>query len=315
MQIIIRSYGRAVPKRHCLNSELPAELETSDEWIVSHTGIKARYLVDDTESVVTLGVSACNQAISSAGVNPEEIGLVLCSTTTPAYVGFPSTACVIQAQIGAKNATCYDITAACTGFIYALDNACAMMKTRDIKYAMICSSETLSRVTDWTDRSTCVLFGDAAGAVLLERIDDGEYGKNGVGSFITGSDGSGAEALYLGKDGFLHMDGHVVYDFAVSSMTKVIKEIMEKEGLTEDDVDYFVCHQANERILRASSKRLGFSFDKFVCTMGEYGNTSSASIPVTLADMQAEGKIKKGSLLVFAAFGAGLTWGATVIRF
>lgn len=313
MSVIIRSIGKALPQRHCHNNDLPAELETNDEWIFSHTGIRARYLANENETCVTLGVGACNQAFASTNIKPEEIGLLVCSTTTPAYVGFPSTACVIQDHIGAKNATCFDITAACTGFLYALDLVSAMMKSDNIKYAMICSTEILSKISDWTDRSSCILFGDAAGAVILENVEDEK--KVGVGPFVSGSDGSGEKALYTDEKGLLRMDGHAVYDFAVGAMTQAIKLIMEKEGLKEEDVSYFVCHQANERILRAASKRLGFSFDKFICTMGEYGNTSSASIPVTLADMKSEGKIKENTLLVCAAFGAGLTWGSTVIRF
>lgn len=315
MSILVRSIGKALPQRKVSNFELPAELETSNEWIVSHTGIENRYISNESETSETLGAEACKQALELAGISAEEIGLVVCSTVTPIYCGFPSNACLIQDRIGAKNASAYDTIAACSGFIYALNNASAWMEYNNVKYALVCSSETLTKIADWNDRSTCVLFGDAAGAVLLEKVEDCGETRIGVGSFVSGADGSGARALYLGEDGFLKMDGHKVYDFAVASMTKIIQQLMEKEGLSEADVDYFVCHQANERILRASSKRLGYQYDKFIRSMNEYGNTSSASIPITLADMYKDGRIKEGTTIVMAAFGAGLTWAGTVIRF
>lgn len=315
MPVIIRSLGKALPKRQCSNAELPAELETSDEWIYSHTGIKARYLADESETAVSLGSAACRQVLEQAGVSPDQVGLLLCSTTTPAYVGLPSTACLIQAETGAVNATCFDLTAACSGFVYAVNTAVGLMECNKLDYALIVSTEVLSRISDWTDRSTCVLFGDAAGAALLQRVSESEADGAGIGPFVSGSDGTGGKALFLNEKGFIQMDGHAVYDFAVASMTRIIRTLMEKEQLTESDVDYFVCHQANERILKASSKRLGYDFDKFVCKMGDYGNTSSASIPVALADLAAEGKLTKGTTIVLAAFGAGLTWGGTVLRF
>ncbi|MCQ2982367.1 MAG: ketoacyl-ACP synthase III [Treponemataceae bacterium] len=315
MPVIIRSTGKAVPARHCTNAELPAELGTSDEWIYSHTGIKARYLAGEGDTAVSLGTEACRKVLAKAGVTPDQVGLLLCSTTTPAYIGLPSTACLIQEQTGAVNATCFDLTAACSGFVYAVNTAVGMMECNQLDYALIVSTEVLSGICDWTDRSTCVLFGDAAGAVLLQRVSDAEAAGAGIGPFVSGSDGSGAMALFLNEKGFIQMDGHAVYDFAVASMTKIIRDLMEKEHLTESDVDYFVCHQANERILKASAKRLGYDFDKFVRKMGDYGNTSSASIPVALADMDAEGKLTKGTVVVLAAFGAGLTWGGAVLRF
>ncbi len=322
MSVVIRSFGKAVPARRVSNDDLPAELNTSDEWIRSHTGIGARYIVGENETCVSLGVAACKQAIEEAGVNPEEINLLICSTTTPAYIGFPSTACVMQPEIGASNATCFDVTGACSGFLYAMNNAVGMMELNNWKYALLVGSEILSGIADWKDRSTCVLFGDAAGAVLLEKVDESDLSDSDeklagkVGAFVSGSDGTGAKSLYLSNDdGFLKMDGHAVYNFAVGAMTNAVRLVMEKENLTGEDVDYFVCHQANERILNAAAKRLGFDFSKFICSMGEYGNTSSASIPVALADMNKEGKIKKGTTIVSAAFGAGLTWAGTVIRF
>lgn len=315
--IVIRSFGKALPKKRVCNEELPAELETSDEWIRSHTGIGSRYIAGKDETCVSMGIAACSQAIKNTSVKPEEIQLFICSTTTPVYEGFPSTACVMQPELQLNNATCFDISAACSGFLYALNNAAALMELNDWKYALVCGTEVLTDVCDWTDRSSCVLFGDGAGAVLLEKTDEVSDGFSGkIGSFVSGSDGSGAKALFRDPaDNFLKMDGHAVYDFAVGAMTKAIQLVMEKENLKEDDVDYFVCHQANKRILSAAAKRLGFDFSKFVCSLEEYGNTSSASIPIALADLKDEGKIKKGTTIVSAAFGAGLTWAGTVFRF
>lgn len=313
-KIVIRSIGKSLPKKRVSNNDLPKELNTSDEWIRSHTGIGSRYICGENETVVTMGVEACKIALENTGVNPEEIKLLICSTTTPEYVGFPSTACVLQDELGLTNATCFDLTAACSGFLYALNAAEGLMKANDWKYALVCGSEVLSKICDWTDRSTCVLFGDGAGTFLLEKVEGEE--KEGLGTYVSGSDGSGAKALFLDpSDGFMKMDGHAVYNFAVGVMAKTIKEVMEKENLSEADVDYFVCHQANERIISAAAKRLGFNFDKFICSLVEYGNTSSSSIPIALYDMEKEGKIKKGTVIVSAAFGAGLTWAGTVFRF
>lgn len=313
MSVVIRSFGKALPERKVLNKDLPEHLETSDEWIRSHTGIGSRYIANENETCKVLGIKACKEALTEANVNPSEINLFICSTTTPEYSGFPSTACVMQPDLEVTNATCFDITAACTGFLYALNNAAALMKMNNWKYGLVCGSEILTSISDWNDRSTCILFGDGAGAVVLENCEDE---SKGIGSFVSGSDGSGVKALYLDpKDNFMKMDGHAVYNFAVGAMTNAIKMIMEKENLSESDVDYFVCHQANERILSAAAKRLGFDFSKFVCAMGEYGNTSSASIPIALADLNKEGKIKNGTTIVSAAFGAGLTWAGTVLRF
>ena len=321
MAVVIRSFGKAIPVNKVLNSQLPQELDTSDEWIRSHTGICSRYLAGKNESVESLGLSACREAVLEAGIKAEDINLFICSTTTPSYNGFPSTACVIQKDLGAENATCFDITAACSGFLYALNNAAGMLELNNWKYALVAGSEILSGICDWKDRSTCVLFGDGAGAVILEKVDE-ESIKNDkktcgkTGSFISGSDGKGEKALYLDReDGFMKMDGHAVYNFAVNAMTTAIQKVMEKENLKEEYIDYFVCHQANERILKAAAKRLGFDFSKFICSMAEYGNTSSASIPIALYDLNKEGKIKKGTTIVSAAFGAGLTWAGSVFRF
>ncbi|MBO4507347.1 MAG: 3-oxoacyl-ACP synthase, partial [Spirochaetaceae bacterium] len=221
--------------------------------------------------------------------------------------------------------------------LYAMDIATSMMERSGYKYALIVGAEVLSRICDWKDRTSCILFGDGAGAAVLELCDDdcgcgvgggttdagcepvgvcgADSRKIGIGSFVSGSDGTGGNALYVDKTGVMKMDGHAIYTFAVKIITEIIKELMERENLRPEDVDYFVCHQANERILSAAAKRLELDFSKFFITLDEYGNTSSASIPLTLADMDSQGLLKKGTTIVTAAFGAGLTWAGTVIRF
>jgi len=323
MAIIIKSTGKSLPKRKVMNNELPKDLDTNDEWIVSHTGIRSRYIAGDGESCTLFGTEACRFALKAGEVAADEIDLIICATATPDYSGFPSAACMIQAALGARNAVCFDVTAACSGFLYAMDIASAMMERSGYKYALIVGSEVLSRICDWKDRTSCILFGDGAGAAVLERCDateaDGVCGadsrKVGIGTFVAGSDGTGGNALYVDKTGIMKMDGHAIYTFAVKIITEIIKELMEKENLRPEDVDYFVCHQANERILSAAAKRLDLDFSKFFITLDEYGNTSSASIPLTLADMDSRGLLKKGTTIVTAAFGAGLTWAGTVIRF
>ena len=348
MAIIIKSTGKSLPKRKVMNDELPKELDTNDEWIVSHTGIRSRYIAGEGESCTSLGTEACRFALKAGGIAPDEIDLIICATATPDYSGFPSAACVIQAALGAAKAVCFDVTAACSGFLYAMDIASAMMERSGFKYALIVGAEVLSRICDWKDRTSCILFGDGAGAAVLERCEsvsganeaagaghgicgvcgdsadadcklDGDFCANsrkvGIGTFVSGSDGKGGNALYVDKTGIMKMDGHAIYTFAVKIITEIIKKLMEKENLRPEDVDYFVCHQANERILSAAAKRLELDFSKFFITLDEYGNTSSASIPLTLADMDSRGLLKKGTTIVTAAFGAGLTWAGTVIRF
>ncbi len=312
MSILFRAAGKALPVRKCTNEDLSKTIDTTDEWIRSHTGIGARYIASEKETASFLGAKACKQALEKAGVAASEVDVIICSTATTDYNGFPSNACLMQESLQAEQAACFDLSAACSGFIYGLDCAEGLMIRHNWKYALVCGTEILSRITDWTDRSTCILFGDAAGAVLLENKPDED--TRGLSSFILGAQGTGSKFLYNKHGGKLTMNGHAVYDFAVAIMTKIIKDLMEKENLTENDVDFFICHQANERILRASAKRLGFKIDKFVFNIEEYGNTSSASIPITLADMEERGQLKKGMTLVSAAFGAGLTYSGCVFR-
>ena len=330
MAVIVKSTGKALPKRKVTNDELPKELDTNDEWIVSHTGIRSRYIAGEGESCASLGTEACRSALKAAGIAASDVGLIICATATPDNSGFPSAACVIQAALGTANAVCFDVTAACSGFLYAMDIASSMMERSGYKYALIVGAEVLSRICDWKDRTSCILFGDGAGAAVLELCESvsgtnadcevvGDFGGDtrniGIGTFVSGSDGTGGNALYVDKTGIMKMDGHAIYTFAVKIITEIIKDLMEKENLRPEDVDYFVCHQANERILSAAAKRLELDFSKFFITLDEYGNTSSDSIPLTLADMDSQGLLKRGTTIVTAAFGAGLPWAGSVIRF
>ncbi len=314
MSVIIRAAAKALPKNHVINDDLAKKIDTSDEWIRSHTGIGARYIAEEGETSASLGARASEEALKKAGLEANQVDLIVCATATPDYHGFPANACLIQESLAAENAACFDLSAACSGFLYALDTAEALMAKHNWKYALIIGTEVLSSIVDWEDRATCVLFGDGAGTILLENNAEIDKAERGLSSFILGAQGSGSQYLYNKFGEALQMDGRAVYNFAVGIMTQLIKDLMEKENLTEDMVDYFVCHQANERILSAAAKRLGFKMDKFIISLDEYGNTSSASIPLTLVDMDEKGMLKEGMTIVSAAFGAGLTYAGAVFR-
>ena len=314
MSVIIRAAAKALPKNHVTNDDLAKKIDTSDEWIRSHTGIGARYIAEEGETSASLGARASEEALKKAGLEANQVDLIVCATATPDYHGFPANACLIQESLAAENAACFDLSAACSGFLYALDTAEALMAKHNWKYALIIGTEVLSSIVDWEDRATCVLFGDGAGTILLENNAEIDKAERGLSSFILGAQGSGSQYLYNKFGEALQMDGRAVYNFAVGIMTQLIKDLMEKENLTEDMVDYFVCHQANERILSAAAKRLGFKMDKFIISLDEYGNTSSASIPLTLVDMDEKGMLKEGMTIVSAAFGAGLTYAGAVFR-
>ena len=312
MAVKIIGAGKALPEKKVLNDELPQELGTSDEWIRSHTGIGGRYICGEDENSATLGTKAALQALLNAQANgsnvkAEDIDLIVCSTATAVHWSFPSNACLIQRGLGASKAAVFDLTAACSGFIYAMQVGRSMLNQMNWKHALIVGSEMLSKIVDWSDRSSCILFGDGAGSVVLERTDDG---KDTFGSFILGADGNGADVLYLDSEKLkIRMEGHAVYNFAVSKMVEIIQTLMEKDKLTIDDVDLFVCHQANERIIRAAAKRLNYPMEKFPILLEEYANTSSASIPISLVDLAERGILKHGMKILLAGFGAGLTWG------
>ncbi|NLK45207.1 MAG: ketoacyl-ACP synthase III [Treponema sp.] len=312
MSVKIIGVGKALPRKKILNSELPEELNTSDEWIRSHTGIGSRYICSENENSAVLGVKAAEAALANAKsngffVNSEQIDLIVCSTAVPVHWGFPSNACLIQQSLCADNAAGFDVSAACSGFIYGLQTGRALLNQMNWKYALVIGTEELSRIVNWKDRSSCILFGDGAGAVLLENSEEN---TEHFGSFVLGTDGKGAEVLYLGTDDILiHMDGHAVYNFAVKKMVEIIQTLMEKDNLSIDDIDLIICHQANERIIQAAAKRLNYPLEKFPILIEEYANTSSASIPISLTDLSENGILKHGMKILLAGFGAGLTWG------
>lgn len=318
MAVKILGIGKALPPKRVSNDDLATKLDTSDEWIRSHSGIGARYISESKdETSADLGAQACVAALENAKkhgteVATADIDLIICSTSGAAHWSFPSNACLIQKTLGCEKAAAFDVAAACSGFIYAMSIATSLMKSNGYKKALIVGAEKLSRICDWEDRATCVLFGDGAGAMVLEN--DGTNEEDSMKSFILGSDGNGAEHLYLDPESLvIKMNGQAVYFFAVAKMAEIMKTLMEKENLTYDDVDLFVCHQANERIISSAAKRLKLPMDKFPLSIGEYANTSSASIPILLSCLEEEGKLKKGMKLLLAGFGAGLTWGGCSI--
>lgn len=316
MAIVIRGFGKALPLKEMKNTDFPPELGTSDEWIRRHTGIRSRRIAVAGETSASLAYNACAAALTGSFLgNPvpaEAVDLIICGTATPDFPGSPSNACLIQAKLAASHAVCFDITAGCSGFIYALDIAAGLLERHHWHFALVCGAEVLSRILDWNDRSTCVLFGDGAGAVLLENTF--EPSALGIGATLLGSDGTGSDKLYIAPELRVHMNGRAVYDFAVRHITETVKALLAKEHLQADNLDLIVCHQANERILEAAAKRLKISFEKFVCNLENYGNTSAASIPITLTDLAEQGKLHTGMTILITGFGAGLTWGGAIIR-
>lgn len=301
------------------NDDLAKIVETSDEWIRSRTGIGARRIAT-ADSTSHMAVMASQRALEQSGVKPEEIDLILLGTSSPNYC-FPNGACEVQAAIGAVNAACYDISAACTGFVYALNTAHAFIGSGIYKTALVIGSDVVSKLVDWTDRNTCVLFGDGAGAVVV-RADE-----TGLLSLNMKSDGTRGDVLVcdsrtngnflIGKKpelGFMSMDGQEVFKFAVRKVPECIRQVLDDAGVAADEIRYYVIHQANYRIIESIAKRLKVSMDRFPVNMEDYGNTSSASVPILLDEINRKGMLKPGDKIVFSGFGAGLTWGATLIE-
>ncbi|KRE39808.1 beta-ketoacyl-ACP synthase III [Paenibacillus sp. Soil522] len=315
--------GKYVPERILTNKELEAMVETNDEWIVTRTGIKERRLASAEEATSDLALHASLKAIAAAGLTAEDIDLIVVATITPDMF-FPSTACLLQEKLGAKKAAAFDLSAACSGFIYGLATGSSMVASGMYKNVLVVGAETLSRITDYTDRNTCILFGDGAGAVVLGRVEEGR----GFQSFELGADGSGGELLKVSGGGsripataesietkqhFIHMAGNDVFKFAVRIMGGAAEEALVKAGLTKDDIDLLVPHQANIRIIQSALNRLDLSADKAMINLDKYGNMSSASIPVALAEAVEQGRVSEGDRLVLVGFGGGLTWGASVL--
>ncbi|MXQ53238.1 beta-ketoacyl-ACP synthase III [Shimazuella alba] len=316
--------GAYLPEKRLTNADLEQMVDTSDEWITSRTGIKERRIAADHEASSDLAVHAARQALDKAGISAEQVDLIIVATVTP-DMSFPATACLVQEQIGAHKAATFDLSAACTGFIYGISTATQFIATGSYKYALVIGVECLSRIVDWTDRNTCVLFGDGAGAAVLGPVKEG-YGFQ---SFELGGDGSGKDLLKVEAGGSrlpasestvanrmhsLFMNGREVFKFAVRMMTSASDEVLTKANLTMEDIDLFVPHQANLRIIEAAMKRYGLAAEKVVVNLDRYGNMSSASIPVALHEAIEEGRVSDGDTIVLCGFGGGLTWGATVLN-
>ncbi|MFP5105395.1 beta-ketoacyl-ACP synthase III [Neobacillus sp. C211] len=307
MKAGIVGIGRYLPEKIVTNKDLEKILDTSDEWIRTMTGIEERRIAADDVNTSDMAFEAAKQAIQDAGITAEEIDLILVATVTP-DTPFPSVACRIQERLGAKKAAAMDVSAACAGFMYGIVTAKQFIETEVYKYVLVVGVEKLSKVTDWSDRNTAVLFGDGAGATIIGPVSE----NRGILSFELGADGTGSKHLY--QDEYIIMNGREVFKFAVRQMGESCINVLEKAGLTKDDVDFLIPHQANIRIMEASRQRLELPVEKMSKTINKYGNTSAASIPISIVEDLEEGRIKDDDLIVMVGFGGGLTWGAIAIR-
>jgi len=318
----ITGWGMAVPERVMTNDEIARLVDTNDEWIQARTGIKERRIADPKETSTSLAISAALRAMEVADIDPEDIELIIVATCTPEYA-FPATACLVQDAIGARNAGAFDLSAACTGFIYALGMAAEAVKGGSIKAALVIGAETLSKVINWKDRGTCILFGDGAGAFVLQ----GSEVPGGVRSCVMRSDGSGSDLLSLPSvgqvrsanfggllDPTIEMNGREVFRFATKALAAVTHEAVDEAGMKLEDINAIVPHQANKRIIEAAARVLELPEEKFVVNVDRYGNTSAASIPIALCEAVNEGRIRRNDNVVFVGFGGGLTWGAAAVQ-
>ncbi|MCM3610595.1 ketoacyl-ACP synthase III [Planococcus sp. MERTA32b] len=303
----ILGIGRCLPETILTNFELEQRMDTSDEWIRTMTGIEERRIAGDEQDTSHMAREAAQKAIDAAGIDPTEIGLILVATVTGDQP-FPSMSCVIQQEIGAVNAAAMDISAACAGFMYGMVTAKQFIDSDVYKYVLVVGVEKLSKITNWEDRNTAVLFGDGAGAAVMGKVSEGR----GILSFELGADGSGGKHLY--QDDYLVMNGREVFKFAVRQMGESAENVIEKAGLVKEDVDFLIPHQANIRIMEASRQRLELPVVKMSKTIHKYGNTSAASIPISLVEDVEEGRIKEDDVVVMVGFGGGLTWGAIAMR-
>lgn len=303
----ILGIGRCLPETILTNIELEQRMDTSDEWIRTMTGIEERRIAGDEQDTSHMAREAAQKAIDESGIDPKEIGLILVATVTGDQ-SFPSMSCVIQQEIGAVNAAAMDISAACAGFMYGMVTAKQFIDSDVYKYVLVVGVEKLSKITNWEDRNTAVLFGDGAGAAVMGKVSEGR----GILSFELGADGSGGKHLY--QDDYLVMNGREVFKFAVRQMGESAENVIEKAGLAKEDVDFLIPHQANIRIMEASRQRLDLPVEKMSKTIHKYGNTSAASIPISLVEDVEEGRIKDDDVIVMVGFGGGLTWGAIAMR-
>lgn len=299
--------GHFVPEKIVTNFDLEKRMDTSDEWIRTRTGIEERRIASDEMDTSDMGLEAAKRALSDAEVAGEDIDLILVATVTP-DMPFPSVACILQEQLGAKKAAAMDLSAACSGFMYGMVTAAQFIETGAYKNVLVVGVEKLSKIVDWEDRNTAVLFGDGAGAVVMGPVSE----DKGILSFELGADGSGGKHLY--QDRYIQMNGREVFKFAVRQMGESCVNVIEKAGLKREDVDFLIPHQANMRIMESARERLGLPLEKMSTTVRSYGNTSSASIPISISEAAENGQIKDGDTIVLVGFGGGLTWGAIALR-
>jgi len=314
---VVAGVGSALPKRRIDNEELAQRVDTTDQWIVERTGIKSRYVAEDGETTASLATDAARRALEHAGMSAGEIDLIVLATATPDQT-FPSSATKVQAALGIDDCIAFDVHAVCTGFLYALSVADSMLRSGNAKKALVIGAETFSRILDWEDRATCVLFGDGAGALVLSAEDT----ESGVLATRLHADGRHNDLLFVdggpsttGTVGKLRMKGREVFRHAVVNLAAVLNEVLEGAGLTTADVDWVVPHQANARILDATAKKLGLSPAKVVVTVDRHANTSAASVPLAFDTAVRDGRIKRGDVVVLEAMGGGFTWGAAALRY
>ncbi|UCH60136.1 MAG: ketoacyl-ACP synthase III [Anaerolineales bacterium] len=320
----ITGWGMAVPEKVLTNNDIAHMVDTTDEWITSRTGIRERRIAAPDQSSATLATDAALEALEMASIKPGDVDLIIVATSSPEYL-FPATACVVQDNIGAKKAGAFDLSAACSGFIYALNMAAQAIQSGAIDNALVIGAETLSRFTNWQDRNTCILFGDGAGAFVLQM----SYEEGGVLSAVMRSDGSGGSSLYLPAGGsrhpatadtvaqglhYIQMNGREVFRFATRVMTQATQEAIANAKLKLEDIALIIPHQANQRIIEAAARGLDFPMEKVVLNVDRYGNTSTASIPIATCEAFNDGRLQPGDKIVFVGFGAGLTWGAAVAQ-
>lgn len=321
LRSVVCGGGAYLPERIVTNNDIAGLVETSDEWIVQRTGIRARHIAADGETTSMLAVRAAQAALADAQLAADDIDLIICATSTPDYT-FPATATQVQAELGITHGVAFDLQAVCSGFVFALATADKFLMSGSHRRALVIGAETFSRLLDWSDRTTCVLFGDGAGAVVLEAQEAaGTTSDRGVLTTHLRSDGRHRQKLFVDGGpgstrtvGHLKMEGREVFRHAVGMITDVIEDAFRATGFTARDIDWFVPHQANKRIIDASAQKLGIAPEKVVITVDQHGNTSAASIPLALAAARADGRIKRGDLVLLEAMGGGFTWGSALVR-
>jgi 3-oxoacyl-[acyl-carrier-protein] synthase-3 len=316
LRAVIKGTGSALPRRRVSNEELAAQVDTSDEWITERTGIKFRHIAAPDETTATLGAAAARIALETAGMEVSQIDLIIVATATPDQT-FPASATKVQNILGCNGCVAFDVAAVCSGFLYAFSVAESMIRAGTAKNALVIGAETFSRILDWDDRATCVLFGDGAGAVVLS----GEIGERGALATKLHADGQYCDLLYVdggpsttGTVGKLRMQGREVFRHAVTNLSSVMHEVLDAAGVAAEDIDWVVPHQANRRIIDATAKKLGLPTERVVLTVDQHANTSAASVPLALDVAVRDGRIKQGDLVVLEAMGGGFTWGASLIR-